>query len=65
VHGLPPNLVSLFITLIASIRLDSLGFGLVEIQIWEQFFQFRLLQFQHIAVFGDKHFGYANGVRLS
>jgi hypothetical protein len=43
VFGLAPNLVSLFLTLSASIRLHSLGFELVEIQIWEQFCQFGLL----------------------
>jgi hypothetical protein len=55
--GLAPNLVSSFLTLSASIRLHSLGFGSVEIQIWEQFYQFGLLQFQHGAVLGDEHFG--------
>jgi hypothetical protein len=38
VLGLAPNLVSLFLTLSTSIRLHSLGFGSVEVLIWEQFF---------------------------
>jgi hypothetical protein len=57
VLGLAPNLVNSFLTLSTSIWLHNLRFGSVEIQIWEQFYQFGLLQFQHISVLGDEQFG--------
>jgi hypothetical protein len=57
VLGLAPNLMSSFLNLSTSIRLHSLRFGLEEIQIWEQFCQYGLQQFQHISVFGDEQFG--------
>jgi hypothetical protein len=58
-------LMSSFLTLSTSIRLHGLGFGLEEVQIWEQFCQFGLLQFQHRVVLGDGQFGEADSVRLS
>jgi hypothetical protein len=57
VFGLALNLVSSFLTLSTLIRLHGLRFGSVEVQIWEQFCQVGLLQFQHRAVLGDELFG--------
>jgi hypothetical protein len=52
VLGLAPNLVSSFLPLSTLIRLHNLRFGLVKVQIWEQFSQVGLLQFQHRPLLG-------------